>query len=182
MSRIALVSLMSVAALSGCGNGEASEAAGASQAPGGDGGAVMEDEFELEWSISGDSVTVTMSAPTTGWVAVGFHSEGAMKNAQIVIGYVDGSGPVVRDDFGTDYTTHRADTDLGGTADVAAVSGVESGGRTTLVFRMPLDSGDQKDRVLAAGQQCAAILAYGGDDDDSFTGYHAWTGSRMIEL
>lgn len=143
---------------------------------------ILENGFQLSWTPEGDSVLVTMSAPTTGWLAAGFHSEGAMSNAQIAIGWVDGEEVRLRDDFGTGFTTHSADTTLGGTDDLMVISGVEENGRTTISFRMPLDSGDGSDRALVPGEPCRAVLAYGNDGDDSFTGYHAWAGSVDIEI
>ncbi len=143
---------------------------------------VQEEGFELSWAVEGEEVLVTMSAPTTGWIAVGFHSEGAMKNAQIAIGWVEGETVSLRDDFGTGFTTHASDASLDGTDDLTVVSGSEEGGRTTISFRMPLAGGGSSDRVLVPGEPCHTVMAYGNDEDDTFTGYHAWAGSIDIEI
>ena len=143
---------------------------------------VQQEGFLLSWTVEGDEAVITMSAPTTGWVAAGFQTEGAMKNAQIAMGWVDGGEFALRDDFGTDFTTHAPDTSLGGTDDLVPVSGTEEDGRTTIVFRMPLDSGDPNDRVLVPGEACRALIAYGNDGQDDFTSYHAWAAIVEIEI
>lgn len=143
---------------------------------------MQQDGFLLSWTVEGDEAVVTMSAPSTGWVAAGFHTEGAMKNAQIAMGWVDGDSFALRDDFGTGFTTHAPDTSLGGADDLVPVSGTEEDGRTTIVFRMPLDSGDPYDRILVPGEPCRALVAYGNDGDDDFTSYHAWAAIVEIEI
>jgi hypothetical protein len=182
--RMILLAMLTIAAACGTAEGEqpgeqadpARESAGAAREM------IQDDGFEMSWTVEGDSVTVTMSAPTTGWIAVGFHTEGAMKNAQIAIGYVQDGTVSLRDDFGTDYTSHAADNSLGGTDDLRVVSGQETGDRTVITFSMPLDSGDPKDRILVPGEACRAVLAYGNAGDDSFTGYHAWASTVDIEI
>lgn len=187
MGRKAIVAAAAALTLS-CGSpapGGAAAEEGVATAPGslpGDSESILYDGFQLSWTPEGDSILVTMSAPTTGWIAAGFHSGGAMNDAQIVIGWVDGREVRIRDDFGTGFTTHAADTTLGGTDDLVLISGTEQNGRTTITFRMPLDSGDDNDRKLVPGEPCRAVLAYGNDGDDSFTGYHAWAGSTDIEI
>ncbi len=179
-----VAAMVLVAAVSSCGADQGGATGGTGGAPVPEPGAesIQEDGFELSWTVRGETVRVTMSAPGTGWLAVGFHTEGAMKNAQIAIGYVSDGVVSLRDDFGTGFTTHDADVELGGTDDLTVVSGSEEGGRTTITFDMPLSSGDAGDRVLTPGEQCRAILARGGDGDDSFTGYHAWAATVDIEI
>ncbi|MDM7993649.1 MAG: DOMON domain-containing protein [Candidatus Fermentibacter sp.] len=171
---------------SSCSTGDDAAPAGDAAPPPPDsaGGArsVQREGFLLSWTVEGAEAVVTMSAPTTGWVAAGFHTEGAMQNAQIVMGWVDGDAFALRDDFGTGFTTHAPDTSLGGSDDLVPVSGTEEDGRTTIVFRMPLDSGDVNDRVLVPGEPCRALVAYGNDGDDDFTSYHAWAAIVEIEI
>lgn len=156
---------------------------GAPQADSSDGSrSIQQEGFLLSWTVEGEEAVFTMSAPSTGWVAAGFHTEGAMKNAQIAMGWVDGDAFALRDDFGTGFTTHAPDTSLGGTDDLVPVSGTEDDGRTTIIFRMPLDSGDSSDRILVPGEACRALIAYGNEGDDDFTSYHAWAAIVEIEI
>lgn len=74
-----------------------------------------------------------------------------MQDANIIIGYVSGSDVFIRDDYGSGPTAHQADTAGGGTEDLSDPGGTESGGVTEISFRIPLDSGDPRDRSLNGG-------------------------------
>ncbi len=165
----------------GCGSeasgeepGEQSETEGSSS--------VSIDDFQMTWSAGEFNLEITVSAPTTGWIAVGFEPTAAMKDADIVIGYVEGGEVYLRDDWGDNYTSHKADIDLGGTDDVTAVSGYEESGFTGITFSIPLSSGDQYDHILEEGGTYTIILAYGANDADDFEGHHEWVETLEIEL
>lgn len=142
--------------------------------------------YTFEWLVedSLSSLRVKITAPTTGWVAVGFDPTSFMSEANLIIGYVDGDTTDIRDDYGTGAVTHDADTNLGGTNDVETILGMESEANelTMLEFRIPLNSGDQYDKVLEKGNTYLIIFAYGYSHADDYTTQHAWAGSTSIEL
>ncbi|RKZ05736.1 DOMON domain-containing protein [Candidatus Fermentibacteria bacterium] len=144
------------------------------------------DDFTFEWLVedSSNTIRVKITAPSTGWVAVGFDPTLVMNEANLIIGYVSGGSVNIRDDFGTGQFSHDADTNLGGTNDVETISGSESGTNveTTLEFRIPLDSGDQYDKALVDGNTYTFIFAYGNNDADDYTSAHAWAESASFEL
>ena len=83
---------------------------------------VLEESLELtvedvllSMETDGTLLTVSISAPTTGWVAVGFDPSAAMKDANIIIAYVADGEVFLRDDWGSGHTSHEADTEMGGT-------------------------------------------------------------------
>ena len=118
--------------------------------------------FLLRWSTQpGDLLSVELTAPTTGWVAVGFDPDSIMLNSNIIIGYVVTPDTFIRDDWGWQPTSHRSDILMGGTDDVTIDGGSEAGGSTTIQFTIPLDSGDQYDVVLTPGNTYPIILARG---------------------
>lgn len=190
-----LIGAVLVLALAGC-SAEASEETGQAEAPAenpggagqtppagsGEAGTLMVEDVHLAWELGGGSLSVTVTAPTDGWVAVGFEPSMAMKDANILIGYVSGGEVQLRDDWGDGPTSHKPDADLGGTSDVTDVSGSESDGATTLSFTIPLDSGDAFDRVLAPGTTVKILLAYGREGADDFEGYHAWAETVEVDL
>lgn len=163
----------------GCGSGASADAVVEQSEQG---KTITVDDFEMSWVISGNQMEITMTAPTTGWVSVGFDPSAAMKDADIIIGYVDDGDVHLRDDWGDGHISHRPDTYLGGTDDATAVFGSEEDGVTSITFRIPMDSGDQYDKVLMEGVTVKVILAYGPDGDDSFTGFHSWAKTVELEL
>lgn len=127
----------------------------------------------LSWRVVDESLEIELTGPTTGWIAVGFKATRAMRDANILIGYVSGSEIVMTDQFGVTMTSHRPDNQLGGSEHTEVVSGSEASGATTISFRIPLDSGDEYDQPLAPGETVSVILAYGPDGSDDVTTYHA---------
>ncbi len=50
-------------------------------------------KITLEWKIDGPDLEVILTAPTRGWVPVGFDPSSLMKDANLIIGYVKGNEP-----------------------------------------------------------------------------------------
>jgi hypothetical protein len=69
-------------------------------------------------------------------------------------------------------TDHREDERLGGSVHVSDVTGTEENGTTTIRFRTPLETGDEYDQPLEAGETLPVILAYGPDGADDVRTYH----------
>ena len=141
--------------------------------------------FTFSWQQdpeSADSLMISIKAPTTGWIAVGFQPTLFMQDANLIIGFVDNGVAFIRDDFGTGATTHESDTDLGGSFDVGQYSGTESSTETTLSFKIAYDSGDQYDKVLVEGETYTFIFAYGADGVDDYTSAHEWVNSASFAL
>ncbi len=139
--------------------------------------------FVLRWeTLAGGDLAVELTGPTTGWVAVGFDPSMMMLDANIIIGYVSGGSTYIRDDWGWQTTSHRADTLLGGSNDVTIDGGSESGGNTEIRFTIPLDSGDQYDKPLVPGNTYPILLARGPDGADDFSTYHAFIATAEIGI
>ncbi|HPF33331.1 MAG TPA: DOMON domain-containing protein [Candidatus Sabulitectum sp.] len=173
------LAILVAAAVIGCGSEASGEATPVATETGKE---IVVDDFVLAWTIEDGSMTMTAQAPTTGWVAVGFEPTAAMKDADIIIGYVEDGTLFLRDDFGDGHISHSPDTELGGTDDVTGISGTEEGQITSISFSIPLDSGDGYDRQLTPGSTVKVILAYGPDGADDFEGYHAWAETVEVEL
>ena len=129
-------------------------------------------EVEVRWKVDGEQLMFELSAPTTGWVSIGFNPTRVMKDADFVFGYVQGTEVVVTDQFGNGTFSHTRDTAMGGSDDIVEFDGSESGGRTSLSFTIPIDSGDQYDSVLSPGQEHTVLMAYGPDGADNFSKKH----------
>jgi len=132
------------------------------------------------WRTDGEYLHGIIEAPGTGWVAVGFDPENQMQGANILIGYVNEEGTVLRDDYGNSPVAHASDESLGGTDDIMMMSGMDDGEMTKIHFTIPLDSGDEYDKALTPGENYMIILAYGPNDD--FTSYHTVRTIANIEL
>lgn len=122
------------------------------------------------WAVEGDEIRLAARAPGKGWIAVGWGGEGPiMQGFDIVIGYVDSAGSHVQDNFADDAAGHRADTELGGKADLIEARAAETGDGTVLEARRKLATGDQYDRPFQPGVT-PVLLGY--SDADDFMTYH----------
>ena len=174
-----LMSFLLMISIAGCGE----DATGPSQGEDGWQKYIIED-FSFEWKPEDSLSTfrIRITAPTTGWVAVGIDPTSYMEDSNLLIGYIETDTVFLRDDFGTGQVTHDADTNLGGTSDVEIIDGSESSTETAIEFRIPMNSGDQYDKVLVDGNTYSMIFAYGYDDEDDYTSGHQWAGLASIEL
>jgi len=125
------------------------------------------DKMTFAWSLAGENLAIKLSAPTTGWVAIGFHPTDMMKDANIIIGMVKDGKVEMSDDFGTQPTQHTPDSKRDGQENVTVINGTESGNTTTLEFTLPLNSGDANDGVIDAKADTKVMLAYGPDRDST---------------
>lgn len=139
------------------------------------------EKMTFAWSTEKGQLAVQLSAPTTGWVAVGFNPTNKMKDANIIIGYVKKGKVKILDEFGTATTQHKSDKKVGGTENVTVVGGSEENGSTTIEFSIPLDSGDAKDGVIDVNADTVVILGY-GVARDSFKMKHKFRTTIVVNL
>ncbi len=142
---------------------------------------VTAEKMTFDWSVVGDQLAVKLTAPTTGWVAVGFNPSKKMKDSNIVIGYVKKGEVKIVDHFGTGASQHKEDEKIGGAENVTVVGGSEEGDITTIEFSIPLNSGDEKDGVIDPNADTTVILAF-GTDRDSFRMKHQYHATMVVNL
>ncbi|MFX1335427.1 MAG: DOMON domain-containing protein [Promethearchaeota archaeon] len=140
-------------------------------------------DYQLNWQIEGDTIFVGIIGATTGWVAIGFNPSTAMKDADMVFGWVlaDGMTVEIIDAYSTGINgPHPADTDQGGTTDILSFDGSESSGITTIEFSRLLITGDQYDNDIPTSGIYDIIWAMGPSDD--FDIKHSTKGSGTMNL
>jgi len=137
--------------------------------------------MDVFWSNDAELLWMGLSAPATGYVAVGFDPVRRKVGANYIIGYVKDGEAIIRDHVGTRGNLHEADTDVGGTDDLLASDGTEANGRTVLEFVIPLDSGDEKDRPLQPGESYELQTAYQENRDDLIS-WHSRHGTGSLDL
>jgi hypothetical protein len=135
--------------------------------------------FALSWRSDTQNVYIGMRVMTTGWISLGIKPTSAMKDADIILGYVDGSETTITDQFGTSSFVHELDTSLGGTNDIITYGGSESGGYTVIEFSRALTADDDYDQAITIGDN-TIIWAYGSTD--VISNKHATRGSGTLNL
>lgn len=122
------------------------------------------DGMRFYWTADAESLNIKLTAPTTGWVGVGFNPTEEMKDASFIIGYVKDGVATVSDHHGYAKRLHKSDADLGGRDDFSDARGFEKNGTTEITVRVPLKSGDSLDKPIKASGDTMVLLAYGKTD------------------
>lgn len=112
-------------------------------------------DLTLCWSLSGDALHVEMSHPGRVWIALGFGN--AMVGADVVVGRPE-TGEVLDMSIGG-YEADDVSPDA--RQNIGTHAAVFDGERTTVRFSRALDTGDDADHVIVAGQPDSIIWAVG---------------------
>ena len=137
-------------------------------------------DYEIRWISDAQHIYIGIRAKTTGFVALGIKPTTAMKDADMVFGFVKDGETTVYDLFSTgNFGPHPPDTELGGSDDILEFGGKEENGFTTIEFKRALDTGDQYDKPLTEGVN-NIIWSYGGSD--GLTIKHSKRGTGEIQL
>ncbi len=129
---------------------------------------IDEGKFEIFWTTTGGDIFIGMRAEVEGYLSIGLDPVDLMTNADMIFGWVDGTGtPHIKDTFCTnDQGNHPEDTTFtGGTFDIDEYDGTESGGTTTIEFKRKMSTGDAYDKKFINGTSMKIIWATREDDD-----------------
>jgi len=127
------------------------------------------DKAKLEWSIDSGSLTITFTAETDGWVAVGLGSN-RMDGANIFIGYNKDGEPAFREDIGSGHSHREAEVQRPVKFEVT-----ESNGMTVMSFTVAAS-----DFVKTGQTTLPFIVAYGSRDN--FNSIHRYRNSGTIRF
>ncbi len=137
--------------------------------------------FTVHWKVSADTLHIAMAGETDGWISIGLDPSDGMEDADMIIGWVDASGPHILDEFSTGKTgPHKPDTELGGTSDILEYGGTESGGVTTIEFTRKLVTGDEYDNDFPSTGRIDIIWALGTTDEPEQI--HGVLGNGTLEV
>lgn len=126
-------------------------------------------DFYLHYAINGSVIYFAMEADALGYLAIGIGYSSKMQDSDIYIGYVDGNGAHMSDNWGTGSVSHVADTEN----NILEFAGSENSTSTVIEFSRALDTGDaSQDNIITLGVQMDLIWAYHSTADD-FTSYHS---------
>lgn len=138
------------------------------------------DNYELWWAADEQFIYIAMKAKTTGWVSIALSSGPAMKDADMVLGFVQEGTVTVIDQYSTgNFGPHRPDSELGGSDDILESAGTEEDGHTIIEFKRKLDTGDTYDHMFSRGKN-SILWAYGPGDQPEQK--HSARGYGELEL
>jgi hypothetical protein len=137
--------------------------------------------FAVYWSNDEEYLYMALKGQTSGWVSIGFEPTMAMKDADMIFGWVSGGTPTVLDVYSTGaFGPHPPDQQLGGTNDLLETGGGEANGFTIIELKRKLDAKDRYDKAFTKSQNINIIWGLGSSD--SLDSPHTTRGSDSIKL
>ena len=126
---------------------------------------ISKNGMSISWHHQNDRIYIEMSAPTDGWVAIGFNTHAGTTGTYLLMGHIiNGKANVVEY-----YTTSPGDynpiTTHGAQAKIQDIEGVEKGKSSTLKFSLPILATSKYQRNLTEGTAYIMLIAYSREDD-----------------
>ena len=121
--------------------------------------------MELSYALRSDSIDITLSAPTRGWVGIGFNKVNSIVGSDLMLFHIVENKSEVLDMFVLSAGNPKPDVELGGSTAAVIKQASEKGNRTIIDFSIPLRSKDPNDFPLEPGKDFWLILAYSTHDE-----------------
>jgi hypothetical protein len=137
---------------------------------------IMLNGVEVNWHFTNDRIFLEMTAPTTGWVTVGFNESIGITGAYLLMGRVVNNTPELVEH----HTVSPGNYKPIPIRSVKDISGSEKNGFTTINFSLPIQPKGSKQKELFVGRELIIILAYSREDD--FQHHSAMRTSIKIKL
>ena len=119
----------------------------------------------MSYTIVGQQLSVTLEAPTQGWLGIGFNDRNAIVGSDLLLMHVIDNKAEVLDMQVKGIGNPKEDQMLGGTNNIIITAYAEKAGRTTISFSRPLNTQDPNDHPIERGEDLWLILAYSTHDD-----------------
>lgn len=121
--------------------------------------------MRMDYEIANDSVTISLKAPTTGWVGIGFNDENNIVGSDLLLFHVVNGHAEGKDMYVKGIGDPREDIDLQGSPSFALLHGKEENRNTQIQFRIPLNNEERSDFKHALSKPFWLILAYSTHDE-----------------
>lgn len=119
----------------------------------------------FQWRFDREQLNCIATAPTTGWVAVGFNTNDKLKGTNLIMGAIEQDFINIDDRFIVEPGNHKSITELGGSEALTQKGGEEKDGISTIWFSIPLSVNDRFHHDLTEGKEYHLLLAYSQEDD-----------------
>ncbi len=126
---------------------------------------VSKNEMKVSWYYKNDSIFFEMSAPTDGWVTIGFNDSSEITGTYLIMGNVINGKPNVVEHYTLSPGNYKSLSDLGEKPHVGNIMGDENSGITTLKFSLPITPKSKYHRDLTEGNAYTMTIAYSLEDD-----------------
>lgn len=121
--------------------------------------------MSAEIKAAGNRWHIHLSAPTQGWVGIGFNDRPQMTGTHLLLGRVIDQSADMNEYHVFGPGDPRLLQEIGAKASVEQVLGKEANGTTSLSFSIPMEASDRWHHPLRQGQSVYIWLAFSVSDD-----------------
>ena len=121
--------------------------------------------MKLRWKVEGENLICELSAPTKGWIAMGFNTQSGLSKTNLIMGAIRKGKAVVEDHHILSPGVHKKMEALGAKSLIHSISGKETTEGTRIQFSIPLNPKDSYHHHLKKGNTYYVLLAYSWEDD-----------------
>eukprot|EP01112_Ceratiomyxa_fruticulosa_P012085 TRINITY_DN3329_c0_g1_i1.p1 TRINITY_DN3329_c0_g1~~TRINITY_DN3329_c0_g1_i1.p1 ORF type:complete len:400 (+),score=44.87 TRINITY_DN3329_c0_g1_i1:262-1461(+) len=140
--------------------------------------------WTFTWFIDCSTMTLnfSVSAPTNGWVGIGFGESQKMFPSDIIMAWVDDNTgqAFALDKWATKHAPPQDDTLQGGQSNILTVSGTQANGVTKINITRLLDTGDSKDLAITS-EDMNVLYAFNANTDE-VTSRHTTNGATVLQM
>lgn len=129
------------------------------------GNSISKNKMKVIWQYKNDRIHFEMSAPTDGWVTIGFNATSGTKGAYLLMGNIEKGKPKIVEHYTINPGNYKTISSLGETPQVNDVSGEATPNRSVLKFSVPIKAETQYQKDLSEGKEYTMIIAYSQEDD-----------------
>lgn len=129
------------------------------------GKSISKNRMIVSWHYENDRIFFEMSAPTDGWVTIGFNTTSGTKGAYLLMGNIVKNQPNVVEHYTLSAGNYKTIKSLGESPQVKDISGSENSNGTTLKFSLPIMAKSKYQKDLSVGNEYTMIIAYSQEDD-----------------
>ncbi len=115
--------------------------------------------MEMSYEIRNDSIAINLTAPTRGWVGIGFNSEDNIVGSDLLLFHVVNGHTEEKDMYVKGFGDPREDVDLNGQSSFLILKGREHANETQIQFQISLNNQDALDYRHELSKSFWLILA-----------------------
>ena len=126
---------------------------------------ISKNGMNISWEYQEGRIHFTMSAPTDGWVTIGFNTTRDITGAYLLMGNIIGGQVNVVAHYTLSPGNYKPIDTLGEVVQVLDVMGFENSEGTTIGFSLPIKATNKYQKELSEGTMYTMIIAYSQEDD-----------------
>jgi hypothetical protein len=121
--------------------------------------------MKVSWYFQNEQIYFEISAPTDGWITVGFNQNSGIQGAYLLMGNVINGKANLVEHYTISTGNYKPITELGEISQVKNIEGEEKNNFTQMKFSLPVKTLNKYQKDLKPDMNYFMILAYSREDD-----------------